>query len=586
MIASRKALIVVAAFVLIALGLPWGGNVPAAFAQTISVSAADPTTATQGTYALPVTVKGSGFKRGAKAAFLRHDNSLPGGITVTGTRYISSTQLVATVDVAPDATFDVLFDIQVTNADGRTGKGTELFKVTQKIDPCAVAEPVPTLNPYTSGVPGLPGAFDSTFGMDGTGKALGPRYLLGGSGIAVQSIDGEGRYVVAGHLYDPCVNNGQSLNVWAVARYLSDGSLDTSFGATPGTGIVTTPFSVSADARHVLIDGDNRIVVVGYAPSSSKKGGTVNVPTVVRYFADGRIDTSFGATGTTPGTGIARVPTGGVASMPRAAAFQSDGKIVIAAQDTYSSYLRVSRLTADGVLDTTFNGSGQYLFDKFPSFIGGMAIDSEQRVVVAGDARRGFNYPNTGTLWRFTTAGVLDQDFGAFDADLGTAGLVFTKVNGLPTTYESVAVDGSALVVTGEAYHPDKEKATELVLARYDTAGTLLWQIVVPCDVGEMRSSWGLEVAIQPDGRILVGGNREVGNTDGDLAIWRFLPDGSLDGSFGGPGWVVDPVTTDTGGHAKFSAFVQQPDGKLTIVGDVRIGAMQIPYMYLARLWQ
>ena len=33
MIASRKALIVVAAFVLMAIGLPWGGNVPAAFAQ-------------------------------------------------------------------------------------------------------------------------------------------------------------------------------------------------------------------------------------------------------------------------------------------------------------------------------------------------------------------------------------------------------------------------------------------------------------------------------------------------------------------------------------------------------------------------
>ena len=65
MIASRKALIIVAAFVLIALGLPWGGAVPAAFAQTISVTAADPPTGEQGTLSLSVTIKGKGFKTGA-----------------------------------------------------------------------------------------------------------------------------------------------------------------------------------------------------------------------------------------------------------------------------------------------------------------------------------------------------------------------------------------------------------------------------------------------------------------------------------------------------------------------------------------
>ena len=69
MTASRRALIVVATFVLMAVGLPWGGVVPAAYAQTISVTAADPPAGEQGTVSLDVTIKGKGFKNGATALF-------------------------------------------------------------------------------------------------------------------------------------------------------------------------------------------------------------------------------------------------------------------------------------------------------------------------------------------------------------------------------------------------------------------------------------------------------------------------------------------------------------------------------------
>ncbi len=587
MTASRRVLIVVGVVIAVALGLPWGDAVPTASAQTISVASADPPTGEQGTLNLPVVVTGKGFKKGAQAKWFQTGTINPAGVHVKSTQFVSSTQLIATIDIDDGAAID-LFDIEVQNADGRTGKGTELFSVVEKkIDPCTLPPSELTLNASISGVPGYPGYLDSTFGISGTGKALGPRYFYGGlagSDVAIQTVSGETKYVVAGNLYDPCVNNGQSVSVWAVARYLSDGSLDTSFGAipmAPGPGIVTTPFSGSAAATDVLIDSDNRIVVAGAAPSASRKGRATTVPTVVRYLPDGGLDTSFGA-----GTGIVKVPTNGVASMPKGAVLQSDGKIVIGAQDSYSGYLRMVRLNSDGALDTTFNGSGQYLFNKFSSYIGRMTIDSQQRILVAGDARRGVNYPNTGTLWRFTTGGVLDQSFGEYDAVLGTAGLVFTKVNDLPTTYESVAVDGSELVVTGNVYHPDGSKPTEFALARYDAEGTLKWQFVLPCDEGETWPSWGKQVAIQPDGRILVGGSREAGNPEGYITIWRFESDGSLDSTFAGIGWISDPITADTSGYDSFGAFAQQADGKVVVIGHVKEGAMYVPYMFLARLWQ
>ncbi len=132
MIANRKALIVVAAFVLMAIGLPWGGNVPEAFAQ-ISVTAADPPTGEQGALNLNVIIKGKGFKNGAKANWFKTGTTDAAGVNVKSTQFVSSTQLIATIDIADWAALS-LFDIEVRNADGRTGKGTELFSVIRKGD--------------------------------------------------------------------------------------------------------------------------------------------------------------------------------------------------------------------------------------------------------------------------------------------------------------------------------------------------------------------------------------------------------------------------------------------------------------------
>ena len=71
MTASHRVLIVAAVIVAAAFGLPWGGAVPTASAQTISVTAADPPTGEQGTLNLNVIIKGKGFKNGAKARFFK-----------------------------------------------------------------------------------------------------------------------------------------------------------------------------------------------------------------------------------------------------------------------------------------------------------------------------------------------------------------------------------------------------------------------------------------------------------------------------------------------------------------------------------
>ena len=107
-------------------------TIPPSHAQgQIQVNAADPPAAEQGTINLNVKVTGKGFKNGAQAKWFVTGTTNPGGVTVNSTTFVSNTELTANITVADTATI-ANFDIQVLNADGRGGKGTELFAVTAK----------------------------------------------------------------------------------------------------------------------------------------------------------------------------------------------------------------------------------------------------------------------------------------------------------------------------------------------------------------------------------------------------------------------------------------------------------------------
>jgi hypothetical protein len=120
------------AFLLLSL---YGGLT--AQAQQVQVTAANPSSAAQGTVNLDVKITGKGFKSGAKAKFFVTNTSDPGGVTVNTTTFVSSTELTANITVSDTAVI-ANFDVQALNSDGRGGKGTELFAVLAKgADPVA-----------------------------------------------------------------------------------------------------------------------------------------------------------------------------------------------------------------------------------------------------------------------------------------------------------------------------------------------------------------------------------------------------------------------------------------------------------------
>jgi len=127
-------------------------------AQKITVKAAGPPSATQGTTSLNVKITGSGFAPGAKAEFLKSGTVDPDGIKVNTTSYISNTELTANIDIADTAAL-ALFDIKVSVA-GRSGKGTDLFRVDPHEEVCTIPQSDPghfqyvgALNSVVGGAP-------------------------------------------------------------------------------------------------------------------------------------------------------------------------------------------------------------------------------------------------------------------------------------------------------------------------------------------------------------------------------------------------------------------------------------------------
>ena len=185
----------------------------------------------------------------------------------------------------------------------------------------------------------IDGTLDTSF--NGTGKvttAIGAATFEQAHSVAIQS---DGRIVAVGY----SSTNGSD-NDFAAVRYNTNGTLDTSFN---GTGIVTTPIGSGSDAAYsVLAQSDGKIVAVGF---SSDSGSGLGVA-VVRYNTDGTLDTSFNGTGkvTTPGTGVAL-----------SAALQSDGRIVAAGYAFLTTDFVLVRYNANGTLDTSFNGTGKVI---------------------------------------------------------------------------------------------------------------------------------------------------------------------------------------------------------------------------------
>ena len=145
---------------------------------------------------------------------------------------------------------------------------------------------------------------------------------------------------------------------------------------------MTTDFGGNDVGRSVAVQSDGKIVVAGFTDA----GGTRDFA-LARYNVNGSLDTSFGVGG--------KVLTdfGGLEDVGVSLAVQSDSRIVVAGQsNTGGNYdFALARYNASGTLDATFGAGGKVLTDFGGSYDRGdsVAVQGDGKIVVAGQSNAG-----------------------------------------------------------------------------------------------------------------------------------------------------------------------------------------------------
>ncbi|MBI3804328.1 MAG: hypothetical protein HY282_11270 [Nitrospirae bacterium] len=478
-----------------------------------------------------------------------------------------------------------------------TTPGTYHVVAFSQADASKSASSVVTVIHSVGSVSGAPGTLDSTFGTGG--KVITPVGFGSDSAVGVV-VQQDGKVIVAGNTF-----NGANSD-FLLLRYNPDGTLDTSFGTK---GKVLIDFGLGDTARALALDSIGRIVVAGSAFNGTKYDFAV-----ARYTTQGTPDTSFGVNGkaitqigsgddvasalairsdnfilvvgssyngnntdyalvlyndsglldTTFGSG-GKVTTaiGNGDDFPFAIGLQSDGRIIVAG-DTYNGQdydFAMVRYTAIGAVDhssPTFGINGKVVSQIGTSHeaIRAMAIQNST-VVVAG-----FVYNTTDPDVALVRYNLSD---GSFDTTFGNQGKVITPIGSGDDLALSIQIQSdSKILIAGNAFNGVD---ADFFLARYSPNGNLDSTFGAG---GKVTTDFGAgddiarALVLLSGGKILAAGE-SLSKNNKDLALARYNSDGTLDLSFNTTGkQTVDSEVAS----AIADTLAVQSDGKIIAAGD------------------
>ena len=254
------------------------------------------------------------------------------------------------------------------------------------------------------------GSLDASFGSGGTTAVPVGYGVDQPNAVRIQS---DGKIVVAGYADD-----SGSREQFALARFSTNGSLDTSFGSS---GIVITTFGSPpsvTEAYGAGVQPDGKIVAAGLAIATSGSSVTSDLA-AARYNTNGALDFSFGSLGRTQAN-----VGGSTLDVGYAMVIQPDGKIIVAGGAgigdlpgpadywaNVNSFVALARFDTTGALDTTFGNNGTVVTEvgAYSDFATSLALQPDGKIVVAGASRNG-NYK-----WfaqRYNADGSLDTSYG------------------------------------------------------------------------------------------------------------------------------------------------------------------------------
>jgi len=382
-----------------------------------------------------------------------------------------------------------------------------------------------------------PGTLDPSFSADGKLTASLTTANNTASAIAVQP---DSKIIVAGSV----VNTADA--DFGVTRYNPDGTLDLTFNTT---GKALADFNNTFDhCSGMVVQTDGKIVLGGYTDN-----GNGFDYALARFNSNGTPDATFGIGGK-------KTAHLGTTAFANAMALQADGKILIAgfASGPSSNLLTVARFLTDGASDTDFGNGGKIMVPvgADAAIANAIAVQPDQKIVVAGQVMNGALLHWESLLSRFNPDGTPDVDFGEQGHAVVQAPAKDYMVNAI-----AIQPDGKIITAGVTSTSPATSKTT---LARYLPDGTL--------DLGFAQDGIGIvslgALANQPksvvllEGKIIVGGSLKLGNAD-RFALASFEMNGLPSTAFGDNG----VTTTTVGLQDGINAIAVCPDGKIAACG-------------------
>jgi uncharacterized delta-60 repeat protein len=333
------------------------------------------------------------------------------------------------------------------------------------------------------------------------------------------------------------------------------GMLDTDFNTT---GYFSYDFGNNDIIQDVMVQEDQKIVCTGIRLSS----GFTSELVVMRLNPDGTLDNSFSDDGIF--TFVDGPEAYGVECAQTA-----DGKLIVAgihyASDYTADFLAL-RLNADGTLDTTFGTDGFTLvdFDGVDQFTQALTLQDDGSIIISGTSidTETLDYHNAPTIIRLSPDGVFDTSFGS-------DGVVQIPTLFIDNELTSIKVQPDGKIIAAGHYQDTFDGTTDfdILLIRTNANGNLDSDfgnngvVIQPIDAG-IDDCFGMD--FDADGNIYTAGFTTVAFTlDLNMALLKFLPDGTLDTTFGTDGLVTD--STDPITYA--NDLVVQSDNKIVLAG-------------------
>lgn len=387
----------------------------------------------------------------------------------------------------------------------------------------------------------IDGVLDASFNSGGLVETV---FSSGENLIFDVKLQANNKIVAAG------VDNFAVDNDFAVARYLSDGSLDTSFGVDGKVALNLG--SNNDDARTLGIQSTGKIVVAGY---TTPGGGDFDFA-LVRFNSDGTLDTDFGV------NGERIVDIAGSDDLIYDLAIDSSDRIVVVGRTQTGSNVDavVARFSASGSLDTSFGDSGYRIINSSSSNINEYArsveIDSSGNIWVGG-YKTGSSYLQP-AIWKLNSA-------GDFAAGFSREGWTTATGDGDSRIQEIVIAQDGDIVAAGDSINGS---TVEFTVWKFDTFRDDLdsgfgTNGIVRQAVGS-GNAFALAIASQRDGKLVVGG-QAIGSSNEDFALIRLaLADGALDSSFGTSGVTIAAVGDN---EDLINSLVVQTDGWIVAGG-------------------